>query len=416
MFRLVCILSILSVFQLNKAKCGATPDKIVVCHTLSKIDERLNNTEFKIENVDLNLCTHLVCIDDIWQTASNNEPWTSLTASYKRFTNLRTKYPHLKISVAVKQNPVDIIRIVTDKMHRKEFIEDASRFLSSHKLDGLELFWDFSKLRQNDESENFYNNEAPDKDIVISFIKELSRTLQRQNCSLTSSLVGINKRFLKLFGIADFSKHLNFINILPKYNFLNHSETARYKINETLNIIATPGIEATIENMIELGVPAAKIVMGIQFIGHSFSTEGYEEPCTHSEVCNLENLGRIWGFDEYFDNKTGMAFVNNEGKFMYAQFLRSFDKDLPVPPMAIMYESSRSVANIVRFALRRRIAGVMAFPIDADGALDVCDIRDDTFADLKHSELATVSIPYFRGTFPLLRTINAIITVNVEED
>lgn len=42
----------------------STRGKMMVCTTSTAAD--LKESKFKIENSDLNLCTHLICIDNIW--------------------------------------------------------------------------------------------------------------------------------------------------------------------------------------------------------------------------------------------------------------------------------------------------------------------------------------------------------------
>lgn len=42
----------------------STRGKIIVCTTSTAAD--LKESKFKIENSDLNLCTHLILIDNIW--------------------------------------------------------------------------------------------------------------------------------------------------------------------------------------------------------------------------------------------------------------------------------------------------------------------------------------------------------------
>lgn len=61
------------------------------------IQNDTEETDFDIEKIDLNLCTHIICIDSIWDKTIN--PWTMIgrQAEYERFTNLRYQYPHLKV-------------------------------------------------------------------------------------------------------------------------------------------------------------------------------------------------------------------------------------------------------------------------------------------------------------------------------
>lgn len=81
----------------NFSILDATRGKAIVCTTSTAAD--LKESKFKIENSDLNMCTHLICIDNIWDKYV--DPWkpkeNQKEDHYKRFTGLRVQHPNLKV-------------------------------------------------------------------------------------------------------------------------------------------------------------------------------------------------------------------------------------------------------------------------------------------------------------------------------
>lgn len=82
----------------------------------------------------------------------------------------------------------------------------------------------------------------------------------------------------------------------------------------------------------------------------------------------------------------------------------------------VILESSRSIANKVRFAVKRGLAGVAAVHMQFDDYLGVCAKNDDTFVDFQPAESAILNIPQRNdSTFPLLCTINEAIDLTLDE-
>lgn len=98
-----CIFHVLTtIHKKDEQSMDQTQDKIIVC-TIS-----IEETNFKIEKVDLNLCTHIICIDNIWdKTIGKNEfcwaydtfSWYSAVPAVPIFTpeNLELFFPRSRI-------------------------------------------------------------------------------------------------------------------------------------------------------------------------------------------------------------------------------------------------------------------------------------------------------------------------------
>lgn len=79
-------------------------------------------------------------------------------------------------------------------------------------------------------------------------------------------------------------------------------------------------------------------------------------------------------------------------------------------------DSSRSIANKVRFAMKRGLTGVAMDFLDFDDVFGKCGIDNDTFEDFKPIEGVTLKFPKRTDpTFLLLRTVNEAIDVTMDE-
>lgn len=81
-----------------------------------------------------------------------------------------------------------------------------------------------------------------------------------------------------------------------------------------------------------------------------------------------------------------------------------------------VFDSSRSIARKIQFAMSRNLAGAMIWSIDTDDFHGDCDIDEDTFADFKPMPGVTLSVPKrIEANYPLLRTINEAMLVALDE-
>lgn len=161
--------------------------------------------------------------------------------------------------------------------------------------------------------------------------------------------------------------------------------------------------------------------MGLPFYGRTFVTkldgnfgdasndDGFAGPYTkqngfmgYNEICVLLS-DRTSGWTKTYDTELSQAVatykVGETGETRVA-----------------VYDSSRSIAHKVKFAMSRNLAGSMVWSIDTDDFHGDCDIDTDTFADFKPMPGVNLSFPLrHNANYPLLRTINEATVVALDE-
>lgn len=99
-----------------------------------------------------------------------------------------------------------------------------------------------------------------------------------------------------------------------------------------------------------------------------------------------------------------------------SQAVAKFRDEVANETRVVVFDSSRSIARKIKFAMSRNLAGVMIWSIDTDDFHGDCDMDEDTFADFKPMPGVTLSIPKRTETnYPLLRTINEAMVVALDE-
>lgn len=82
----------------------------------------------------------------------------------------------------------------------------------------------------------------------------------------------------------------------------------------------------------------------------------------------------------------------------------------------VTYDSSRSIANKVRYAMRKNLGGISGWDISMDDFQGDCSIDTDTFMDFKTVPGVQLTKPIRKQRdYPLLRTINEAISLAMEE-
>lgn len=84
----------------------------------------------------------------------------------------------------------------------------------------------------------------------------------------------------------------------------------------------------------------------------------------------------------------------------------------------VTYDSPRSIANKVRYAVQKGIGGLMVWSIDTDDFQGDCDesLNEDRFSDFRTKPKVKLNFPKSTiKTYPLLRTLNDAIVISLDE-
>lgn len=234
---------------------------------------------------------------------------------------------------------------------------------------------------------------------VLTFLSELKRSFDQSKLQLTTTIVVSDSFVYTSYNLPELSKSMESINFV-----LDYKQSAMiFKIDHAINLLSTRNVQNKIGNLISSGVPPVKIVMSVHFTGPGF----VKAMNGHGEDLKFQT---IYGYDEICNEhplKWQKSYTNSK-----LAILKSRGND----NITVLIESSRSIANKVRFAVKHSLAGVVAMHVPVDDYHGKCAIEKDIFEDFKPANGAVLSFPTRNDTtFPFLRTINEAIKVAVDE-
>lgn len=229
------------------------------------------------------------------------------------------------------------------------------------------------------------------------FVKELKEKLDEKQLLLILTVVASKEIALMAFdypGIATYSEFIHFQLPYKQQDSLRNALKA-HNIHDFYYII---------DKVVKLGVPSTKILMIIHFQGLDMHLDS-EFNLSHSEYCSsvficVQSLYKNYSLT--YDSEFGVGIAMNKEK-----------------NHGYLIESSRVIANKMRFAMRNNLAGAVINGVELDDPHGRCNFEKYTYNDYK-SVLrgVTLNIPTQTNDYPFFTNIvnEAIIVVLDEID
>lgn len=250
-------------------------------------------------------------------------------------------------------------------------------------------------------------------------VKELRDSFRPHKLLLTSAFGASKEVIDKGYDIRQLSKYLDFLHIMC-YDY-GGAWDKRITANAPLNDSGNSSIKFTVDYLIKLGASPSKIVIGIPFYGRTFIT---------SHEGNFDDPSNDVGFQGVYTRENGFMGYNEICKLLTDktsgwtnswnteknQAVARYKNEETGETRVVVYDSTRSVANKMRYVIQRGLAGAMVWSIDTDDFLGECSTDIDTFADFKPGAGVTLTIPKrLNENYPLLRTVNEGIVIALAE-
>lgn len=252
-----------------------------------------------------------------------------------------------------------------------------------------------SKTHHSKAERGSIENQMFNKEMLILLFHELEDNFHPYNRFLISSFVGTKEQLFGTHNLTAISEYVDFINFIPVSSTINQNAIHPFKSLEMSDI------DDTIDSLMEMGLSQSKIVMQVSFLGTLITSNPNDvttrRPIGYNEICIM--------FDE-------MLRINSPWNINFIPETSLFVAKHTHDGHSIVFESGRSIARKVRFAMQKNLTGIVAYLLNADDSLGNCAIESDTFSDFIGS---LANIPKINVTFPLLRTINESIFLALEE-
>jgi len=285
------------------------------------------------------------------------------TETLKRLNTLKLVNPSLKILISVggwgwSGNFSDAV--LTENT-RVLFANSALAFMQKHKLDGIDLDWEYpgqignGNVFRPEDKENFT--------AILKLLREKLDSLSSDNHYLLTIASAASQNYLDHTNLKEAHSYLDFINIMS-YDFHGGWEqktghnanliVSKYDLNET--VISA---ELAVKQHLNVGIPAHKLVLGIPFYGRWW------------QGVNVKNNGlyqpAIGASGSYNYNFIEDSLVNKNG------FKHYWDDSAKVPYLwrkkdaqFVSYENAESIKHKAAFVINNQLGGIMFWQFNGD--------------------------------------------------
>ena len=235
---------------------------------------------------------------------------------------------------------------------RARFIESAVRFVERHKLDGLDIDWEYPG-----QSGNGNTFRPQDKQNYTLLLAELRRRFDHEQTRLgrrlyTSIATGASTKFLEHTEMDKVQRYVDTVNLMT-YDFYvggpstGHDAPLFHNPADPKHV----SVDRSVTEYEQAGVPARKIVLGVPFYGRSWGevankNHGLFQPGkaakgVHFSYPELPNL-LATGFVRYWDPEASAPYLYN-----------------PQTKVFVTYEDPQSLAAKCSYITDHHLGGVM---------------------------------------------------------
>jgi chitinase len=269
-------------------------------------------------------------------------------ARFQKIVDLKKQNPDLKICISFTHTVSNadnaqgggFSALAKSDEYRKSFALDCKAFLVNWNLDGVDIDWEFPGIS--------WSGHACDPSVDVQnytlLMKQLRETLGSNYLLTYAGYVQDMKTTTggyKYIDVSEVNQYVDFVNLMT-YDI---SEAPKHQ-SALYNSNADWDCERTVNEYINAGVPANKLVLGIPFYGrHSFSLA--PTAINYRDIILLDS--RTYKIDNW-DNIACVPYVTKDGTYYCG------------------YDNSRSIALKGEWVLSRGMKGMMFWDYDGDDA------------------------------------------------
>ena len=291
-------------------------------------------------------------------------------AAFDTLVAMKARNPKLRVVLSVGgwTRSDRFSDMAADPASRARFIASTMALLERHRLDGIDIDWEYPTDIGVPCTPDRTCQRPEDKRNFIALAREMRRAFGDRY--LITIAAGADEKFLAephgdVRWLAELAGPLDWINLMT-YDYHGSWERAA-NFNAPLD-----AVEASVARLLAIGISPRKIALGMPFYGKGWAGcapgkdgDGFAQPCTGLAKGSA---------DETFD----YAYLVDRGYLSDPAYAQHRHEAARVPYLYnavtgefITYDDERSIAEKVALVQRRGLRGAMFWELDADrhGAL-----------------------------------------------
>ncbi|MFO7447157.1 MAG: glycoside hydrolase family 18 protein [Ignavibacteriaceae bacterium] len=316
--------------------CGTEsemPDEKYVIGYLFPRDSIINEEKIAVEKL-----THInYAFADI-KGGEIKQGFINDSVNFSILNSAKKRNPELKILISIGgwTWSGQFSDVSLTKESRKKFVESSILFMQRHKLDGIDIDWEFPAIPGYEG--NVYRPE--DKQNFTYLMKDFREALDELEKKegkhfLLTAATGSFDDYLENTEMGKVQQYLDFVNIMA-YDFYesSYADVAGHHTALYTSPLDKRGASADefVQKYIKEGVPANKIVLGVAFYGRAWevtTTEnnglyqkaGAVKKPIHASFKNIKlNLENMNGYVRYWDSVSSAPFLLNEKEKIFITY------------------------------------------------------------------------------------------------
>ncbi|XP_060080739.1 probable chitinase 10 [Ylistrum balloti] len=345
-----------------------------VCYYTSWSKYRRGVGRFTPENIDPNLCTHIIYA--FASVDGNNIGLNDFTEedTLTRVVNLKESNRYLKVILGVGgwvHGTTAFTALVNSRASIEAFAKNAIAFLRSWDLDGLDLDWEYPGSR---------DSPPADKQRFTQLLRILRSEFEAEGVQtglprlLLTAAVSVDEKIVQSgYEITKIAKDLDLINLMTYdlHGFwdktLGHNSPLYSRDGES-RVMAQLNQDWGVTHWLSNGAPPEKLMLGIATYGRTFRTDNGKE---------MGDIAMGPGRPGKFTSEAGFLAYYEVCQYLQNGWTKKWHQQHQVPyayseDQWVGYDDLQSITIKAQYVKSRGLGGVMVWAIGMDDFRGKC--------------------------------------------